>query len=229
MGNEGGKLGIEVGWKEGRRAERPEEPSGGGSRPAGRGVANPLKPRGRRESRSGRNRGRGGFGGRSVGERGAPIGRAREGGRLTTQPDEQARGSAERGSMRAGRPGRDHGGPGPARRSGGRSPLVIAAIEAVDPLLRGRGATRLREPEPGRPDRFRPLEARVTRARGRAELRALRGRDEDRPHDQDREHGSDELRRHGLSPIAFRTRELLFTNRRQRPRQANKRRIRDNR
>ena len=130
-------------------------------------------------------------------ERDARGMRAEVGGRLTAEPDERSGGSRQRGTMHEGQARRNPGEPSFHRKLGGRGPLIIAAVDTVDPLLGGLRGTRLREPKPDGPDHIQPLEVGVARTRGRAELRALRGRDEDRPHEQDTKDGSNELGRQG--------------------------------
>lgn len=136
------------------------------------------------------------------------------GGRLTAEPDERAGRRCDRRAIGQRPMGRDDPESDIRRRIVERDPLVgaIAAVEAVEPLLRGRGRARLREPKPSGPDRIQPLEGGIARTIGRAVLRSLGGRDEDRPHDQDREDRSKEQGFHDRPPIASEAMELLFTN-----------------
>jgi hypothetical protein len=116
------------------------------------------------------------------------------GSRLTAEPDERVGSRHDRRSMREALVWRNDPEPGIRQRLGERGSLVvIASIETVDPLERRRGGTRLREPKSAGPDRFQPLEGGIARAMGRAELRSLGGRYENRPHGQDHEHSSKEL------------------------------------
>jgi hypothetical protein len=58
---------------------------------------------------------------------------------------------------------------------------IFAAIDAIEPFLRGCGGARVRELRQGIPDGLESLLGGGTRERRRSELRALSGRNGERP------------------------------------------------
>jgi hypothetical protein len=166
----------------GRSVQRPS-----GERPEEDGAtARPIE--GRAPVRNAAERGRSRWSNR--GTRGA----RRWGGRLTAKPDEQAGRPGDRRTMRKMDIRRNDPEPGIRQRLRKRGPLVvIAAVEAVDPLFRNQWDARLRQPKLVTWSSVQPLEGGIVRYPGRAKLRSLNGRNEDRPQDQDREDGSKEL------------------------------------
>jgi hypothetical protein len=64
---------------------------------------------------------------------------------------------------------------------------IVTTIDAIELLEHRRRFARIRESKPGGANGLKPLERRASRSISGAELRALNGRQENRPHDKDRQ------------------------------------------